>query len=97
MRSELATPWPCTVATSSLACNPKPLASVFGVDSGAGTAVTDHGTSTPGGTGYLDADTESLRNVALATTGQSDRMTEAIEHGPTPFQQAMMEGLSRGY
>ncbi|WP_454130902.1 alpha/beta hydrolase [Microbacterium lacticum] len=72
-------------------------ASVFGVDSGAGTAVTDHGSSTPGGTGYLDADTESLRNVALATTGQSDRMTEAIEHGPTPFQQAMMEGLSRGY
>lgn len=72
-------------------------ASVFGVDSGAGTAVTDHRSSTPGGTGYLDADTESLRNVALATTGQSDRMTEAIEHGPTPFQQAMMEGLSRGY
>lgn len=72
-------------------------ADVFGVDSGQGTAVTDHGTSTPTGTGYLDADTESLRNVALATTGQGDKVTAAVEHEPTPFQKALIEGLSSAY
>ncbi|WP_454157334.1 hypothetical protein [Microbacterium lacticum] len=72
-------------------------ADVFGVDSGQGTAVTDHGTSTPTGTGYLDADTESLRNVALATTGQGDTVTAAVKHEPTPFQKALIEGLSSAY
>jgi hypothetical protein len=40
-------------------------AKTFGVDTGkGGTSVTDHGVSTPDGTGYLDPGTESLRNVA---------------------------------
>ncbi|WAC68517.1 alpha/beta hydrolase [Microbacterium sp. SL75] len=46
----------------------------FGVDtpdSGL-TPVDDHNTSSPTGGGYLDAQTESLRNVALATTGQGN-------------------------
>lgn len=72
-------------------------AEVFGVDSGSGAAVTDHGTETPDGTGYLDRDTESLRNVALATTGQGDRVSPAIDHDPTPFQQALIEGLTSAY
>jgi len=73
-------------------------ADVFGVDTGAGGAsVTDHGTSTPDGTGYLDRDTESLRNIALATTGHGAQATEAIEHEPTPFQKAMTGGSRGGY
>lgn len=46
----------------------------FGVDTpdSALTPVDDHNTSSPTGGGYLDAQTESLRNVALATTGQGD-------------------------
>jgi len=69
-------------------------ADVFGVDSGTGgSSVTDHGTSTPGGTGYLDDNTESLRNVALATTGQGAHTSSAIEHEPTPFQEAMTGGM----
>lgn len=70
-------------------------ADVFGVDTGVGGAsVTDHGTSTDTGTGYLDRGTESLRNVALATTGSGDRVTDAIDHEPTPFQRALIEGMS---
>lgn len=73
-------------------------ADVFGVDTGEGGAsVTDHGTNTPDGTGYLDRDTESLRNVALATTGQGDQVTESIDHEPTPFQEAMMRGIRGAY
>jgi hypothetical protein len=74
-------------------------ADVFGVDSGEGGAsVTDHGTSAADGTGYLDDNTESLRNVVLlATTGQGDRASEAIEHEPTPFQEAMTGGSRGGY
>lgn len=68
-------------------------ADVFGVDSGTGGAsVTDHGTSTRDGTGYLDRGTESLRNVALATTGQGGQVTESIDHEPTPFQDAVTRG-----
>ena len=66
-------------------------AQTFGVDSGVGgAAVTDHGVSTDDGTGYLNAGTESLRNVALSTTGQGDLLTAAVEHEPTPFQQAII-------
>ena len=73
-------------------------ADVFGVDTGAGGAsVTDHGTSTATGTGYLDRDTESLRNVARATTGHGDEVTDAVDHGPTPFQRAVIEGMSGAY
>jgi hypothetical protein len=51
-------------------------AEVFGVDGGDGlVAVRDHGTHTADNTGYLDVGTESLRNVALATTGQGDLAT----------------------
>jgi len=37
--------------------------------------VKDHGVHTESGSGYLDPGTESLRNVALTTTGQGDRVT----------------------
>lgn len=73
-------------------------AQTFGVDSGvSGTAVTDHGVATEGGTGYLDANTESLWNVANATTGHGDLVTAAVDHEPTPFQEALIEGLSSAY
>ncbi|WP_144763554.1 alpha/beta hydrolase [Curtobacterium sp. 9128] len=49
--------------------------------------VTDHGVHTGGNTGYLDRGTESLRNVAYATTGQPDRMTEARPPEPTWFDE----------
>lgn len=51
-------------------------AETFGAD---GTAdlkpVKDHGVRTDSGNGYLDPYTESLRNVALTTTNQGDRVT----------------------
>ncbi|WP_306852127.1 alpha/beta hydrolase [Microbacterium sp. zg.Y909] len=73
-------------------------ADVFGVDTGAGGAsVTDHGTSTESGTGYLDPDTESQINVAYATTGQGDRITNSVDHEPTPFQRALIEGMRGAY
>lgn len=66
-------------------------AEVFGVDTGVdGAAVTDHGVSTDDGTGYLNAGTESLRNVARATTGQGGQVTLPIEHEPTPFEQEII-------
>jgi len=58
--------------------------------------VTDHGVSTAAGTGYLDLRTESLRNVALATTGQGDQVSSYVAPGPTPFQRAIIEGLTSG-
>ena len=72
-------------------------AHAFGVAGGDGLQpVTDHGVSTAGGTGYLDFDTESLRNVALATTGQGDLVSPYVPPGPTPFQQALIEGITHG-
>ncbi|MDQ1204636.1 alpha/beta hydrolase [Microbacterium sp. SORGH_AS_0862] len=51
-------------------------AEVFSVDGSDGLkGVNDHATHTSGGTGYLDSGTESLRNIALATTGQGDSIT----------------------
>lgn len=51
-------------------------AEVFSVDGSDGLkGVNDHATHTAGGTGYLDSGTESLRNIALATTGQGDSIT----------------------
>ena len=49
----------------------------FGTDTeGSGlTPVRDHATHTDKGEGYLDAKTESLLNVARATTGQGDGLT----------------------
>lgn len=73
-------------------------AHTFGTDSGqGGQAVTDHGTHTGTGSGYLDAGTESLRNVALATTGQGDRVSEYVPLGPTPLQQGLIDGQGYGY
>lgn len=58
--------------------------------------VTDHGVLTSTGTGYLDTRTESLRNVVLATTGHGDEVSPYLAPGLTPFQKALIEGLSRG-
>ncbi len=69
----------------------------FSVAGGGGlNPVTDHGVSTPGGTGYLDQKTESLLNVAYATTGQESKMTAYVPPGPTPFQQALIDAGSSG-
>lgn len=68
-------------------------AQTFGTDSGSnGAAVTDHGTHTDGGTGYLDRHTESLRNVALATTGHGDQASPYVPLGPTPLQEGLVNG-----
>lgn len=73
-------------------------AKTFGVDTGkGGTSVTDHGVSTPDGTGYLDPGTESLRNVALATTGRGDEVTPRLDHEPTLFQQAIINASQSVY
>jgi hypothetical protein len=56
-------------------------ADVFGVGSADGlNPVRDHGAHTEDGGGYFDRGTQSLRNIALATTGQGDQIT----HDPTP-------------
>ncbi|MEV7875991.1 alpha/beta hydrolase [Microbacterium sp. NPDC089188] len=69
----------------------------FSVAGGAGLSpVTDHGVLTSTGTGYLDTRTESLRNVVLATTRQGDGISAYRAPGPTPFQEALIEGLSGG-
>jgi len=49
----------------------------FGADGAPGlNPVRDHGVHTWYGGGYLDPDTQSLQNVAYATTGQADRLTK---------------------
>lgn len=73
-------------------------AHAFGVAGEAGLQpVTDHGVSTSDGTGYLDKRTESLKNVALATTGHGDLTSPYVEPGPTPLQRALIEGMARGF
>jgi hypothetical protein len=63
-------------------------ATTFGADgTGSLHGVTDHGVHTGGHTGYLDHGTEALRNVAYATTGQPERMTEARSPKPTWFDE----------
>ncbi|MDQ1215479.1 alpha/beta hydrolase [Microbacterium arborescens] len=52
--------------------------------------VTDHSVSTPDGTGYLDPQTESLMNVAHATTDQEGKITSYAPPEPTPLQQALI-------
>ncbi|MCT1395463.1 hypothetical protein M4D51_06960 [Microbacterium sp. p3-SID338] len=49
------------------------------------------------GDGYLDRGTESLYNVALATTGQGERVSAYVPPEATPFQEAMMNGAAHGY
>ncbi|PZE64559.1 alpha/beta hydrolase [Curtobacterium sp. MCBD17_021] len=64
----------------------------FGADGASGfNGVTDHGVHTSGGTGYLDKDTESLRNVAHATTGQSDEMTAYHPKGIAALQEDVID------
>ncbi|WP_144710319.1 alpha/beta hydrolase [Curtobacterium pusillum] len=54
-------------------------AKTFGADGhGDLKPVTDHGVHTASGNGYLDRETESIRNVAFTTTGHGHRVT-----GPT--------------
>jgi hypothetical protein len=62
----------------------------FGAD-GAGElrGVTSHNVHA-GESGYLDDGTESLRNVALATTGQQDKMTPYVPKGLTPYEQMVL-------
>ncbi len=70
-------------------------ARTFGTDTGlGGNPVTDHGVHTESGQGYLDRGTESLRNVALATTGHGDRVSASVAHGLTPLQQALANGMT---
>ncbi|MGZ0070042.1 hypothetical protein [Microbacterium sp. Yaish 1] len=52
--------------------------------------VTDHSVSTPLGTGYLDPQTESLMNVAHATTDQEGKITSYAPPEQTPLQQALI-------
>lgn len=54
-------------------------AELFGTDNegGGATPVGSHLTSTPRGNGYLDRDSESLLNIAYATTGNGDDMSPA--------------------
>lgn len=52
-------------------------AHTFGADGdGPLVGVTDHGVHTSHDTGYLDRDTQSLRNVAYATTNQEGKLTK---------------------
>lgn len=52
-------------------------AHTFGADGdGPLVGVTDHGVHTSSDTGYLDRDTQSLRNVAYATTNQEGKLTK---------------------
>lgn len=72
-------------------------AHAFDVAGGGGlTPVTDHSVTTDDGTGYLDRRTESLKNVALATTLQGASMSPYVAPRPTPFQQ-QMDGITHGF
>lgn len=57
--------------------------------------VKDHGVSTPDGEGYLDLNTESLANVAFATTGHPELMTEYVPKGPTDFERELLEQMMK--
>ena len=73
-------------------------AHAFGTDGGAtGARVTDHSPLTPTGNGYLDRGTESLENVAFATTGQGDQASAYVPPEPTPFQEAILDGATHGH
>jgi hypothetical protein len=70
-------------------------ARTFGTDTGVGgNPVNDHSVHTSSGNGYLDQGTESLTNVAAATTGQEDLMTAYEPHGLTPLQQGLLDGMT---
>ncbi|MDQ1215490.1 hypothetical protein QE411_000345 [Microbacterium arborescens] len=58
--------------------------------------VTDHAVSTSESNGYLDQDTESLLNVAYATTGQEGKISAYAPPDRTPFEQALISGIAHG-
>lgn len=71
----------------------------FGTDTGgdAGRAVTDHNGLMPDGgeqAGYFDERTESLKNVAWAIRGETEKITPYVPLGPTDLQKALLEGMS---
>ena len=73
-------------------------ATTFGADGTIGpdgakrlAGVKDHGVHTDNGTGYLDPNTESLRNVALATTGHGNFVSPYTRKLATPFE--VMSGV----
>lgn len=71
----------------------------FGTDTGgdAGRPVTDHnGLMSDGGeqAGYFDEQTESLKNVAWAIRGETEKITPYVPLGPTDLQKALLEGMS---
>lgn len=56
-------------------------ATPFGADGSEGLkGVTDHGVHVAGDSGYLDRGTESLQNVAYATTGQAEQLSPYHRH-----------------
>jgi hypothetical protein len=66
-------------------------ATTFGADgSGALKGVTDHGVETKTRSGYLDRGTESLLDVADATTGQADKIPLS---GHTPLRPQLFDGV----
>ena len=79
--------------------NPSFGATTFGTDGSSGPSpVTDHSTHVKGtDTGYLDPGTESLRNVAYATTGQGSSVTPYHPAPPTPLEQALAGAASSPY
>ncbi|KZX20160.1 alpha/beta hydrolase family protein [Rathayibacter tanaceti] len=77
-------------------------AQVFGVETGgeAGRVVTNHDVlkSDVGDlAGYLDEQTESLRNVARAVSGRADLLTENRPLGPTDFQKKLRQATDGAY
>lgn len=73
-------------------------AHAFGTDGSAtGVGVADHSPLTPTGNGYLDIGTESLTNVAFATTGHGDQVSAYMPPEPTPFREAILDGATHGY
>jgi pimeloyl-ACP methyl ester carboxylesterase len=71
----------------------------FSTDTGGDTGlpVTDHGTSVDeNGAGYLDAGTESLRNLMHAIVGEPENMTPYAPKGQTDLQKILEEAASSG-
>lgn len=69
-------------------------AKTFGADGDDGNRpVTDHGVSTSSGGGYLDPGTESLNNIALATTGHGESMTPYLPKPSTGLEKALDAAL----
>ncbi|WP_181431195.1 alpha/beta hydrolase [Curtobacterium sp. MCBD17_021] len=71
-------------------------ATPFGADGSDGlSGVTDHGVHVAGDTGYLDRGTESLQNVAFATTGQPEQLTAYHRHD-LDFEDALLGRFANG-